>query len=413
MTSSSARPVAVLMAGNVLGGIGVASGIAVGALLVASVGGTALAGVGQAVSVLGSAIAAVPLARVAATHSRRTALTGGYLIAVIGAIVVIFSALAQALIPLLLGLVLFGVATATGLQTRYAAADLAEPEKRGRTLSLVVWGTTIGSVLGPNLSTVGARLGDRVGVPELAGPYLFSLVAFGAAALVIRTLLPLPPVEEQPTADHHHHGRGGPSRPVPAWAALGWALRHRVARFALLLIAIAHAVMVGVMSMTPLHIEHHGHGLKLVGLVISLHILGMYALSPVFGLLADRWGAMPVAFAALATLALSLILGAVAGPTGNMTLTTIALITLGLGWSMALIASSALFAGVDSGEVRVPLQGATDALMSYAGAAAAVIGGPLLALLGYAGLNLVAMVLLIPATVLGFLALRTRPRTRN
>ncbi|NLT29209.1 MAG: MFS transporter, partial [Propionibacterium sp.] len=387
---------------------GVASGIAVGALLVGSVGGTALAGVGQAVSVLGSAIAAVPLARIAAARSRRAALTGGYLLAVLGAIVVIGSAVAGALMPLLVGLGLFGVATAAGLQTRYAAADVADPTTRGRTLSLVVWGTTIGSVLGPNLSTVGARLGERVGVPGLAGPYLFSVVAFTLAALVIRILLPIPPASEQPTADHAP-GRG-PARPVSAWAAVGWAMRHRVARFALLLIAVAHAVMVRVMSMTPLHIEHHGHGLQLVGLVISLHILGMYALSPVFGLIADRWGAMPVAFGALVTLAISLVLGAVAGPTGNMTLTTVALVALGLGWSMALIASSALFAGVDSGEVRVPLQGATDALMSYSGAAAAVLGGPLIALIGYAGLNLVSMAVLVPATVFGLFAAGTRPK---
>ncbi|WP_418606058.1 MFS transporter [Georgenia sp. SUBG003] len=152
-----------------------------------------------------------------------------------------------------------------------------------------------------------------------------------------------------------------PVRPVGALTALRWAMRHPVARFAVVLIAVAHATMVMIMSMTPLHMTHDGMGLEVVGIVISAHVLGMFALSPVFGWLADRYGAVRVAVLGIVTQAAAVALGLLAAAGGTLAVTMTALVLLGLGWSAALIASSALLAGVDSGNVRVPLQGATDA----------------------------------------------------
>lgn len=199
-----------------------------------------------------------------------------------------------------------------------------------------------------------------------------------------------------------------PGRPpaVGALAALRWASSHRVARFAVLLIVVGHAVMVAVMSMTPVHLGHLGHELEAIGLVISVHILGMYALSPLVGWLADRFGAMRTALVGLILLGLTaamILIGA-----SSYALVVAALFLLGVGWSFTMISGSALLARIDSGEVRVPLQGATDALMNYGAATAAILGGPLLALVGYGGLAVVSGALIVPAAAVGWRARRRR-----
>ncbi|WP_432558962.1 MFS transporter [Granulicoccus sp. GXG6511] len=401
---ASTRSLAALVVGNVLGGIGVASGIAVGALLVASMGGVELAGFGQALSVLGAALLAVPLANLAARRGRRRSLATGYAVAALGALIVLVGAWLGWFWLLLLGLLAFGSAQATNLQTRYAASELATPERRATIMSIVIWATTIGSVLGPNLSSVGAAVGRRIALPDLAGPYLFSLTGFVLAGLVIVLLFaarraPLTGPEPGPAP-------AKPAKTVGALAALRWASHHPVARFAVLLIVVGHAVMVGIMSMTPVQLGHHGHGLQAVGLVISLHILGMYALSPLVGWLADRFGAMRTSLVGLILLGLSAVV-ILAAPSAFVSV-TIALVLLGVGWSFTTISGSALLARVDAGEVRVPLQGATDALMNYGAATAALLGGPLLAWIGFGGLAIAAGALILPAAAVGWYARRHR-----
>ena len=403
----------MLVVSNILGGVGVASGIAVGALLVEQVGGTSVAGLGQAMSVLGAAVAAVPLVAVATRWGRRWALTLGYTLAVLGGALVVVAATLGSLVLLLLGLGLFGVAQATNLQTRYAASELAPAATRARTMSIVVWVTTIGSVAGPNLTAAGARLGVGVGVPALAGPYLFSVAAFALAGIVLSLCFRpgtgpgIGPARER-SASPASAPSSAPVHPVGATGALRWAARHPVACFAVVLITVAHATMVMVMAMTPLHMHHDGMSLEVVGIVISAHIMGMYAFSPVFGWLTDRYGALRVAFGALGIFAAAIALGLVAAAGAGLAATMAALVLLGLGWSASLIASSAMLAGVDSGSVRVPLQGATDALMNYAGAAAAAVAGPVLVLGGFRAVNLVALGLLVPAVVLAVVAVRRR-----
>lgn len=394
------RPIALLMLTNVLGGVGVASGIAVGALLVQQVAGTAWSGFGQALSVLGAAIAAVPLAQLAARSGRRRALATGYRIAALGAATVILGAVLESTVVLFAALLMFGAAQATNLQTRYAGAEYAAGPRKATLMSLVFWATTIGSVLGPNLATVGDRLGQSLRLPSLSGSYLFGIAAFVLASLVA---MMLPPGK---VARDAASGRPASRKDVSAPAALRWAMAHPTARFAVLLTAVSHGVMVGVMSMTPVELRGHGHGLQVVGLVISLHILGMYALSPVFGLLSDRIGATRVAGIGLGVLLVATVTGLVAN--GNLTVIIVALVLLGLGWSASIISASALLAGVDSGEVRVPLQGASDALMNYVGAGAAILGGPVIAFIGYGGLNIGAALLLVPAVLAGLTAVRSR-----
>ncbi|MEE6274124.1 MFS transporter [Georgenia sp. MJ206] len=413
-TQAGRRRLAVLIVSNLLGGVGIASGAAVGALLVEEHGGTAIAGVGQAASVLGAAIAAIPLATMAARHGRRRSLATGYGIALTGAVLIITAALLGQILVLLLGLGLFGVAQAVNLQSRYAATEGVPVASRAKSMSIVIWATTIGSVAGPNLSAVGARIGESVGVPGLAGPYLFSLVSFASAGLAV-ALFYRP--AQAPAVDELDDGEDAVAPPVEsattttaaidttptmgAIQALRWALGRRVPRFAVVLLAGGHAVMVMVMVMTPLHLQHNGMSLEVVGIVISLHVLGMFALSPVFGWLVDRFGAIPTATLGVFVLVLAVVLGFAAASThAHGSLTAVALTVLGLGWSATTISASALITSTSTDAVRVPLQGVTDAGMNYAGASAAALAGPVLAAGGFQAVNVAGALILVPVIVL-------------
>ncbi|HHW84076.1 MAG TPA: MFS transporter, partial [Actinomycetales bacterium] len=189
MPAQPDRTFAGLLASNVLGGVGLAAGIAVGGLLVQQLASTSVAGFGSALGVLGAAVAAVPLAQLAARRGRRISIATGYAIAVVGALITILGATTANMWIAFVGLFLVGSTQATTLQTRYAAADLADGQVRARMMSYVIWAITIGSVLGPNLLGPGARLGRALGLPELAGPYVISITAMLAAIAVVLWLV--------------------------------------------------------------------------------------------------------------------------------------------------------------------------------------------------------------------------------
>ncbi len=396
------RRVSVLVLSNLLGGVGVASGIAVGGLLVEDLGTTSLAGFGQGLSVLGAAVLAVPLARLADRRGRRWSLGTGYAVALVGAGLIVAAAVARSLPLLLLGLVCFGAAQATNLQSRYAAVDGVAASARGRTMSVVIWATTVGSVAGPNLTALGQRLGARVGVPGLGGPYLFSVLAFALAVIVVTLLYRDPAsVVATRTARQDAALTHGQAPTVGAMAALRWAAGRPLPRLAVTAVVTAHATMVMVMVMTPLHMQHDGATLRIIGLVISLHIAGMYALSPLFGWLVDAWGDVRTLVLGVGLLAAAVLLGFLSAATGGSeSLTAVALGLLGLGWSACTISGSSMIAATPEDRLRVPLQGATDALMNYGGAAAAVAAGPLLELGDFRAVNLAGALLLAPAVVL-------------
>lgn len=420
------RNLLVLVFSNLLAGVGVASGAAVGALLAERLGGTSMAGLAQAVGVLAAAVASVPLATLAQTRGRRWALSLGYALSTVGAVLVVTAAVVGQLVVLLAGLTLYGVANATNLQSRYAAADNAGSGARARTMAVVLWSTTVGSVVGPNLAAPGAVVGRGVGVPDLGGPYLFSVVAYLLAGLLLVSLYRDPRLGTAPEDDGRSPAPDR-ARRTGAIAALRWAWAHPRARFAVVTTACAHAVMIMVMVMTPVHMQHGGMSLQLVGLVISLHVLGMFALSPVVGWLADRFGALRVAAGGMALQGSAVVLGftaaalvpdvapgaaahaghgAPAAALDTEVLTAVALVLLGLGWSACVIASSAVLASVAEPRVRLPLQGATDALMNYVGAGAAALAGPLLAWGGFQAVNTAGALLLAPAVVAALAARR-------
>ncbi len=385
------RTVLVLASGQVLGGLALGATISLGALLAADISGDdALSGLATASLTLGSAALAVPLAALARRRGRRIALSSGMLIALAGVAVVIAAASLRMFPLLLVGFVLIGSGTAANLQSRFAAADLATDATRGRDLSLVVWATTIGAVLGPNLVGPGEAIGAALGMPTLTGPYVFTIGAqLLAIALYLLALRPDPlllaaRLRDAVSKDARTRAVMHPDRP-------------RLARFAILAVAASHGVMVAVMAMTPVHLLHHGATLTVIGLTISLHIAGMYALSPVFGLLADRLGRLQTIALGQALLLASLLTAWLWSEVSAAV--TVSLILLGLGWSAATVAGSALLTEATAEPLRTRRQGRSDLAMNLVGAAGAIGAGVVLGWIGYSGLALVAIVAVVVVVV--------------
>ncbi|WP_082487707.1 MFS transporter [Leifsonia sp. Root112D2] len=424
-----------LIVAQLLGGVGIASGVAVGGLLAERVAGnTQSAGFAQTAAVIGAGVLAIPLARLAARRGRRASLTLGFGLGAVGAVVVLAAVIGQQFWLLLAGMMLFGSGTATNLQSRYAATELVEPRHQARAMSIVLWATTVGSVAGPNLSEPGNNLGSAIGLEPFAGPYLFSVVAFLLAALVVATLrMGLPPgsrprrargasvtagvdatavVADAGAVSGADAGAEHP-KPVTVLAALRIAARDRHALFALVAIVAGQMMMVSVMVMTPVSMSHDGMSLELVGLVISVHILGMYAASPLFGALSDRIGPKAVVLLGALLFVTAFTLGAMdaTAPHSDMGRIMVSLGLLGLGWSASIIGGSTLLTQSVSPSARVPLQGAVDAMMNLGAAALAAVAGPVLAWGGFLAVNVMAACILAPLIVLGVrsLAAGVRP----
>ena len=368
------RTLAVLSLAQALGGLSNGVALGVGSLLVAQVTGQAgLAGLAATLLTLGGAALAVPLSRLAQRRGRRIALTSGALLALAGAVTLAVGGTLDSPAIVLPGFFVLGGAMAVNLQSRFAATDLSSPARRGRDLSLVVWMTTIGVVVGPNLIGPGDALGIGLGLPPLVGAYLLSAAAMAVVAIVLWTLLRPDPLLES--------RMGVPPRSSPPRLRLA---QHPRALAAVVAVAAAHATMVGVMALTPVHLDHAGQHLGVIGFTMSAHTAGMYALSPLFGWLTDRVGARATVLTGAAILLLA-ILANLALP---VSLAPVGLALLGLGWSAATVAGSTLVAAAVEPALRPALQGRSDLVMGLSGAAAGAAAGPLLGLAGYAGLNL-------------------------
>ena len=388
------RTLRVLSASQVLGGIGVGSGIAVGGLIAEQVSGsTALSGLSQTASVLGAAFAALPMARLMSALGRRPGLLAGYAVATAGAVIVVTGATVASFLVVLLGATLLGSGTATNLQARYAATDLALAGSRARALATVVWATTVGVVLGPNLTGPGGDLARSVGLPALSGPLLFSIAAFAAAGLLVTVgLRPDPLLEARrrlgidPATRTHHSSLRSSLRAVR---------ESRAAMLGLAAIALSHTVMVSVMVMTPVHMSHEGATLRIVGLVISVHVAGMYALSPLVGWLADRFGRVPVILLGQVILVAAVAIAGSADGHAHGVL-GLGLFLLGVGWSCALVAGSTLLSESVGAQVRPGVQGAADFVMGVCGASGGALAGVVVSGPGYGVLNALAGLLVVP-----------------
>jgi MFS family permease len=280
---------------------------------------------------------------------------------------------------LLIGFAMLGVGAAVGLQARFAATDIASPQRRGRDLSLVVWSTTVGAVVGPNLFGPGVPIAEWLSLPDKTGSFVIAVAAqLLAVAVYVWGLRPDPLVV----------ARSRPHEPTPELVA--GAVRGRGALvFAIGTLALSHATMVSVMAMTPVQLVHHGASLTIVGFTISLHVAGMFGASPLFGWASDRIGRIPLILIGQVLFLSSL--GMTAFGKDSTTAITVGLVLLGLGWSASTVAASALVADLATGATRLRVQGRSDLTMNIAGAAGAAVAGPVLALIGYAGLSFGAM----------------------
>ncbi|WP_245585489.1 MFS transporter [Pseudonocardia asaccharolytica] len=395
VAAAQRRVLVTLSLSQVLGGVGVATAIAISSLTASRLSGSeAVGGAAQTMVVLGAAASALVTARVATRGGRRPAITVAYAGSALGGAGAIVAVTIGNAAALLAALVLVGAATAAGLAARFAATDLAAPERRARALAMVVWATTVGAVAGPNLAGPTQDVAQRLGWEPSTGPFVLCTGVFAlAAGISWLGLRPDPLLLARARADD------GAARAVVSGAQVRAALRASPAAvLGLVGVALGHLVMVAIMSMTPVHMDHGGASLQAVGLVISLHVAGMYALSPLFGWLADRLGRRPVLALGAVLLVASGILSAMAGSTDHALL-TIGLILLGLGWSAGLIAGSALLTESLPVEVRPRAQGLSDVTMNVAGAVGGIAGGLIVAATSFGVLGVVSAVLVLPFLV--------------
>ncbi len=377
----------MLATGQAFGGFGLGATLSVGALLAVELSGTtAWSGAAATLSTLGSAASAIPLANLAYRMGRRVALATGAALAITGAMSMILAASLRSFPIELIALFLLGAGSAVALQARFAAADIPVSGPRGKDLSLVVWATTLGAVVGPNLIAPGESLGLAIGLPHLAGPFLFTIFAQTTSTLIFWFgLRPDPLLIAKEIA-------GLPARRVnPGFKAAIAVIREQpMAGYAVLTIALSHMVMVSVMSMTPAHLSAAGHSLSDVGLTISLHIAGMYAFAPVFGGLADRIGSVKTIV--LGQLIFLVAIGFAGIGQNNFQMVMTGLFLLGLGWSASTVAGSALLTEVLPTDEKTKVQGFSDSLMNLSGAFGGAISGTILLLYTFGGLNAAALI---------------------
>ncbi|MFE6740266.1 MFS transporter [Streptomyces tubercidicus] len=387
------RILAVLVFSQILSGAGLAAGITVGALLAEEMlGSTGLAGVPSALFTAGSALGALGVGQICRRYGRRPGLALGYAVGALGSLGVVVAATLGSAVLLFLSLVVYGAGTSTNLMARYAGADLASAERRGRAVSTVLFATTLGAVVGPNLVTFTGQVAHSWGIPRLAGPFLLAVAAFGSAAVVLAALLRPDPLrlaeklaaERAPETDE---------RPADDAADLPDAQpQRRGVVIGTTVMILTQLVMIAIMTMTPVHMQAHGHGTQAAGLVIALHVGAMFLPSPLTGLLVDRLGRWWIAGASGLTLAAAGVLAAMAPPHSVPALAT-ALVLLGLGWNFGLVSGTAIVTDALPPARRASAQGLVDVGIALAGATGGMSSGLVVVLGGYPALALAGAVL--------------------
>jgi MFS family permease len=386
-----------LFAAQVCGSTGFSMTLAVGAIMAAAITGTnTWSGLPVAVSSLGAALASWPLSRLMSrVGRRRDGLALGYTLAVVGAALGIAGMLVRSFTLFLAGMTLFGAGSTSNLLARYAAADVSPGSQRGRAMGLIVWGSTVGAIIGPNLMSPAARLGALVGISSVASSFLISVAAFATAAVLIQALLRPDPLAvarqidqlERRATSVTQRARVRPSREI---------FREPRVIVALAAMTTGQLVMIGTTSTAPLYLHDQGHQATVIGLSVSLHLGGMYVGSPLSGWLCDRFGRLPMIGLGGAILLVAL---AIAGftPGSESGLVMFGLFLNGIGWNLAFVSGSALLTDALSPEERTSIQGLADLATGLMGALGSALGGMILGTLGFAMLNaLFGVILLVP-----------------
>jgi MFS family permease len=387
-TALQRRTLRVLVFAQIFAALG-GSGGAAGALLAFDLtGDESLASLPLALLVVGSSATVVPISALSRRSGRRVGLTAALATAALGAVGIVIAGVFENFAALCAASVLFGAGNSAVLLARYAAADLSTPEQRGRAIGRVVFATTFGGIAGPNLLAPAGDVAKAFGLPELTGLYVFSAAAFSVAALVLFTLLRPDPLQLA-TAGDAKDDLDERARMRPH-VSLRELLAPVSAVTGLTTIVVANFVMVAVMTMAPVHMQEQGHSLELVGLVVSLHVAGMFAPSPLTGWLTDRLGPPPITAFCAVVLIVSGIISAVSGH-GPVSF-AVGLVLLGIGWNAGLISGSALLASSVEAAQRPRVEGAGDLSMGIAAATATAIAGPVVGIAGYATLALAGAV---------------------
>ncbi len=369
---------------QIFGGAGLAAGITVGALIAQDMLGTdSYAGVPTALFTLGSAGAALIVGRMSQRFGRRYGLSSGFIVGGIGAIGVVIASLSESIVLLFVSLLIYGAGSATNLQARYAGTDLASAKQRGTAISVAMVSTTLGAFAGPNLVGVMGEFATSIGVPALAGPFILAAAAYILAGAVLLILLRPDPLVIS-TAINKHKADVSASNDLEEQVEDKRGIYTGAA-----IMVITQVVMVSIMTMTPVHMRHHGHDLNAVGLVIGFHVAAMYLPSLVTGMLVDRFGRMVVGVASGFTLLVAGLVAAFA-PGDSLGMLILALALLGLGWNFGLISSTALIVDSTVPATRAKRQGSVDVWVALAGVSGGGLSGVIAAQTSYMMLSLVA-----------------------
>jgi MFS family permease len=385
------RTTALIFAAVAMGTIGFFAALTVAPLVAVELtGSSALSGIPNAGSLVGTALGATGVSRIMARSGRRAGLMVGFAAGTAGAVVAVAAVIAGTFVLFVAGMLLLGVGNSANLLARYAAADVHPAVRRTTVLGWVVWAGTVGAVVGPSLVDPAARLLDGSAVPVLAGGLLVAGIAFTVSAAGCGLLRPHPVAVSVDEDD-------GDIADVEA-APIGWS---PVLVVALTTMVAGQFVMVFIMTMTPVHASHAGAELGGVGLIMSMHVFGMYAFTPVVGGLADRFGNLLVIGVGLALLVVASLAAALA-PYGDVTALSAALFLLGLGWSFGFVSASGLLAKGMASAARARMQGAVDTAVFGTAAVASLSSGVVLSTAGYGVLCFVGAALIaIPAVIIG------------
>lgn len=394
------RTLIVVILAQVFGGAGLAVGVTVGALLAQDLlGSDSATGLPSMLFTLGAAGAALFVGRASQRYGRRFGLTAGFLGGALGAIGIIIAAVSENIILLFFTLLIYGAGSATNLQARYAGTDLANSNQRAKAVSMAMVSSTLGAVAGPNLVSVMGNIAESIGIPALAGPFILAAAAYFFAGLIFFILLRPDPFI---VAKEIRLAEALANTQSAAAEAESLEKDKRGIFAGAFIMIISQFTMVSIMTMTPIHMGHYGHGLNDVGFVIGLHVGAMYLPSLITGYLVDKIGRVNMAFASGITLMLAGI-SAAFGPAESTMAHVTALVLLGLGWNFGLISGTAMLVDATPANTRAKSQGSVDVWISLAGAIGGGLSGVIVAKASYMTLTLSGALLavsIIPVVIL-------------